>query len=69
MSQEKINLLHQIHNEIIEKYRKADVPMIFKTADCGADEWYGINVNTNKVSKLKFFPSDMGTKIVTLESE
>ncbi len=43
--------------------------MIFKTRDCEDDEWYGKNLSTGKLSKLKFLPSDMGTDIVTLWSE
>lgn len=69
MDQEKKKLLKQIQEEIIERYRKADVPMIFKTLDCSDDEWYGKNLNTGKLSKLKFVPSDMGTDIVTLWSQ
>lgn len=69
MDQAKKKLLNQIHEGIIERYRKADVPMIFQTMDCASDEWYGKNLNTGKVSKLKFIPSDMGTKIVALWSE
>lgn len=69
MHQEKKKLLKQIQEEIIERYRKADVPMVFKTLDCSDDEWYGKNLNTGKLSKLKFVPSDMGTDIVTLWSQ
>ena len=63
MDQEKKKLLKQIQGEIIERYRKADVPMVFKTLDCSDD------LNTGKFLKLKFIPSDMGTDIVTLWSE
>ena len=69
LNKEKSEILAQIQEGIIEKYRKADVPMIFKTMDCASDEWYGKNLNTGKFSKLKFLTSDMGTKIITLWSE
>lgn len=69
MDQEKSKLLEKIHNEVIERYKKADVPMIFKTKDCADDEWYGKNLNTGKFSKIKFTPTDGGTKIDTLWSE
>ena len=69
MNTEKEELLAKIHNEITEKYRKADVPMIFKTLDCAENEWYGKNLNSGKISKLKFIASDTGTKILTLSSE
>jgi|GEM_PF-4251748 len=69
MNQEKKMLLDQIHEHILEKYRLADVPMIFQTMNCASDEWYGKNLNSGKLSKLKFVPTDMGTDIVTLWSE
>ena len=69
MDREKKMLLHQIREQILEKYRLADVPMIFQTMDCASDEWYGKNLSTGKLSKLKFVPSDMGTDIVTLWSQ
>ena len=69
MNQEKKKLLDEIHERILEKYRLADVPMIFQTMNCASDEWYGKNLSTGKLSKLKFVPSDMGTDIVTLWSE
>lgn len=69
MNQEKKMLLQQIRGQILEKYRLADIPMIFQTMDCASDEWYGKSLNTGKLSKLKFVPSDMGTEIVTLWSE
>lgn len=69
MDQMKKKILKQIQEGIVERYRKADVPMVFKTLDCSDDEWYGKNLNTGKFSKLKFVPSDMGTDIVTLWSE
>lgn len=69
MDQEKKALLDQIQEKIVERYRKTNVPMIFQTMDCASDEWYGKSLNTGKLSKLKFVPSDMGTDIVTLWSE
>ena len=69
MDQEKIKLLGQIREGIIERYKKTNVPMIFKTRDCLVDEWYGKNLISGKVSKLQFIASDMGTEIVTLSSE
>jgi len=69
MDQEKIKLLAQIREGIIERYKKTNVPMIFKTMDCSEDVWYGKNLNSGKVSKLKFIPSDMGTEVVTLSTE
>jgi len=69
MGLEKSKLLEQIHEGIIDRYKKANVPMIFKTRDCEVDEWYGKNLSTGKLSKLKFVPSDIGTDIVTLWSE
>jgi hypothetical protein len=69
MNQEKKMLLYQIHEHILEKYRLADIPIIFQTMDCASDEWYGKNLSTGKLSKLKFVPSDMGTAILTLWSE
>jgi len=38
MNQEKKMLLDQIHEHILEKYRLADVPMIFQTMNCASDE-------------------------------
>jgi len=69
MDKEKKKLIKQIQEEIIERYRKADVPMVIKTLDCSDDEWYGKNLNTGKFSKLKFVASDMGTEIITLWNE
>lgn len=64
LDQEKKKLLDKIHNSIIEKYQKSNVPMIFKTNDCGENEWIGKDLNTNELKKIKFIPNDGGTKII-----
>lgn len=67
MDAEKKKILEDIELSIIETYKEFDVPMIFKTKDCLDDEWIGKNLNTDKISKLKFSPSDGGTQITDLE--
>ena len=68
-TKDKKILLEEIHKGVIERHRKADVPMIFKTMDCAENEWYGKNLNSGKISKLKFIASDTGTKILSLSTE
>lgn len=66
LDQEKKKLLEDIHNSIIDKYKNANVPMIFKTSDCAEDEWIGKDLNTNELKKLKFIPNDGGTEIIDI---
>lgn len=68
LDKEKKLLLDDIQNSILEKYRKSNVPMIFKTSDCEENEWIGKNLETNELKKLKFIPNDGGTKIIEVEN-
>ena len=63
LTADKKKLLDEINNSIIDKYKAADVPMVFKTSDCADDEWAGRDMNTGKISKLKMSSSDSGTKL------
>lgn len=66
---EKKKLLADIHSSILNKYKNANVPMIFQTKDCSEDEWIAKDLSSDKISKIKFIPSDSGTKIIELDNE
>lgn len=68
ITQEKKKLLDKIHQRIIENHKQYNVPMIFKTNDCAADEWIGMNINTNHIQKLRFIKTGERTIIVEVTS-
>ena len=67
MNVERAKLIEEIHSSVFEKYKAANLPIIFKTADCAENEFAGKNPNTGKVTKLKVVSNDQGTMIFDLD--
>lgn len=53
LSPERKKLLIEIHEEILRKYREANIPMIFKLPGCSASQWWSYNLNSGEYRKVQ----------------